>query len=158
MKKRTKIVALLLVVAMAMLALVSCGGGNVADSGNAVVVIENEEGKYTVYEVDLSSLDSHDEGALSLLKHLSAKEENPLSFSATWGAYGAYITAIGGIAENTSEGKYVSVYTSNEADFDTTAWVKSLEYDGKTFKTSGVGVSQMNIEDGTAVLFRLEGY
>ena len=158
MKNKIRIIGMLLVLCMVVLLLISCGGTNVEKSGKATVVIESAEGEYTTYAVDLSKLKSYDEGVLSLLKYLNSIEENPLSFSASWGSYGAYLTSVGGISEDANNGKYIYIYTTNGEDFDTSVWVKSLEYDTRLFKSSGVGASQMNIKDGTVILFRLEGF
>ncbi len=158
MKKITKILAVSAVISILMLLLSACGGGNVAKSGMATVVIDNGDGTFLTYEVNLSELSEHNEGAFSLLKHLGSLEENPLTFSMVWGGYGAYLTAIGNISENSSRYEYIYVYTSNSADFDTSEYVKELKYEGQTLKSSGLGVSTMNIEDGTVVLFRLEGF
>lgn len=158
MKKIAKLFALSIAICILVLTLAACGGGNVAKSGTATVVIDNGDGTFLTYEVNLSELDEYSEGAFSLLKHLGSIEENPLTFSMVWGGYGAYLTAIGSISENSVTYEYIYVYTSNSKDFDTSEYAKELDYEGQTLKSSGVGVSSMNIEDGTVVLFRLEGF
>ena len=161
--KTTKILAILLTVAAIFCCLTSCGG-NVAASGTAYVVIENGAGAaepYTVYEVDLACVENKTEGALALLEYIASLEGSDLYYSASWGGgYGAYVNSIGSLYPVGAE--FVAIYTSNEADFATPdaymPVVKTVEYDGATLTAAGFGVSQMNIEDGTVVLFRLESY
>ena len=165
MKKTSlgKILAFIAVVAMLIACLVSCGG-NVAGSGTALVVIENAAGAdtpYTVYEVELARVENKNEGALSLLEYIASVEGSTLYYSASWGGgYGAYVNSIGTLSPVGTE--FIAVYTSNEADFAVPdaymPTVKTVEYDGATLTYSGVGISQMNIKDGTVVLFRLESY
>lgn len=161
MKRNLKLTALLLSLVLALLALASCSAGNVAKSGTATVVIENA-GSYEAYEVDLSNLEKHDEGALTLLEYLAVQEDSKLYYSATWGGgYGAYLNSIGSLSPDPSS-EYISVYTTTEKDFavpnDYMSTVKNVEYGGKVLTYSGVGISQMTIENGTVVLFRVEGF
>ena len=159
----TRILALIVTVVSIVLCLVSCGG-NVAGSGTAYVVIENGEGAsepYTVYEVNLSKVENKNEGAQALLEYLASLEDSTLYYSASWGGgYGAYVNSIGALYPVGAQ--FIAVYTSNEADFATPdaymPVVKTVDYNGKTLTYSGVGISQMNIKDGTVVLFRLESY
>lgn len=157
MKNKIRISAILLIISIIALALTSCGE-NVAYFGNATVVIENKSGEYQVFDIDLSKLDSRDEGVISLLEYLCADEENNFSFSASWGAYGAYLTAVGDISEDKMNGKYIYVYTSFGDNYDTSVWVRTVSYGDIVLKTSGVGVSKMTVKDGTIILFRIEGF
>ena len=143
--------------------LVSCGG-NVSESGTACVVIENATGSaepYTVYEVELSKVQNKNEGALALLEYIASIEGSTLYYSASWGGgYGAYVNSIGSLSPSPTE--FIAVYTSNEADFATPdaymPVVSTVDYNGMTLTYSGYGISQMNIKDGTVVLFRLESW
>lgn len=165
MKKTNTIKTLAFIVAVAsvLLCLVSCGG-NVAANGTAYVVIENGAGAhepYTVYEVDLTKVENKNEGALALLEYIASLEDSTLYYSASWGGgYGAYVNSIGTLYPVGAQ--FIAVYTSNEADFATPdaymPVVKTVEYDGMTLTYSGFGISQMRINDGCVVLFRLESY
>ena len=163
MNKAKKILALLLAFVMVTLMLASCGAsGNVAESGTATIVIENGENDYTEYEVDLSKLEKRDEGALSLLEYIASLENSTLYFNATWGGgYGAYLTQIGNISPNPAN-QYIAIYTSEEKDFAVPSeWsptVATVPYKTMTLTFSGVGISSMNIKDGTVILFRVEGF
>lgn len=152
-------VALALVLA---LALTACTGGDVGLEGTATLVIEGRDGAYTTYEVDLSKLERHDEGAISLLEYVASLEGSTLYYNVQWGGgYGAYVTSIGSLSPDPSC-EYISLYTSESADFavptEYMPTVSTVEYSGKTLTYAGVGLSSMHINDGTVILFRVEGF
>jgi len=152
-------VALALVLA---LALTACASGNVVNEGTATLVIEGRDGTYTAYDVDLSKLEKRDEGAISLLEYLASLEGSTLYYNVQWGGgYGAYITSIGSLSPDPSC-EYISLYTSESADFavptEYMPTVSTVEYSGKTLTYAGVGLSSMHINDGTVILFRVEGF
>ena len=162
MKKISKILAILLVLVTVIMSFASCMGGDVSQTGTAKIVIENAEGDYTVYDVDLSKLEKHDEGALSLLEYIASQEGSTLYYNVQWGGgYGAYVTSIGSISPNPAN-QYVALYTSEEADFavptDYAPTVATVSYGDLTLTYSGVGLSSMHINDGTIILFRLESF
>ena len=163
MKKRIfKLPLILVVIAMATLTLMSCGGGNVADKGIAKIVVENGENDYTVYEVDLSKLEERGEGAISLLEYVASQKDSTLYYNVQWGGgYGAYITAIGSLNPDPAS-EYISVYTSEEKDFavptDYAPTVSTVAYGEMTLTYSGVGLSSMSVKDGTVILFRVESF
>ncbi len=157
MKKTTKILTLLLILAMAALCLISCNT-TVDDVGTVTVVIEKRDGAYEAYELSLAELENKSEGAFGLLEALAEREDSHLDYDVTEGAYGKYINSIGSLVPNGASGEYIGIYTSLEKDFDVSEWVKTLEYNGRTLKTSGVGVSELSLEDGVTVLFRIEKY
>ena len=68
--------------------------------------------------------------------------------------YGAYVSEIGSIKEDSTEKKYVIVYTSVASDSYEGA--PTTEYDGTTLYQAGLGLSGMKVEAGTIILFRLE--
>ena len=162
MKKISKILAILLVLVTVTVSLVSCMGGDVSKTGTAKIVVENGENDYTVYEVDLSKLEKHDEGAISLLEDIASQEGSTLYYNVQWGGgYGAYITSIGSLSPN-PQNQYVAIYTSEESDFavptDYAPTVATAKYGDMTLTYSGVGLSSMHINDGTVILFRLESF
>ena len=162
MKKTSKILAVLLVIVTIIASFASCTGGDVSQTGTAKIVIENAEGDYTVYDVDLSKLEKRDEGALSLLEYIASQEGSTLYYNVQWGGgYGAYITSIGTLSPNPAS-QYVAIYTSSEADFavpnEYMPTVATVKYGDLTLTYSGVGLSSMHINDGTIILFRLESF
>lgn len=161
MKNNTKFLSLLIVAVMLCLSLVSCSGGNVASSGTATLLVDKGDGDYTVYTVELSELEKHDEGALTLLEYLSTQKGTDLYYGTqAGGGYGAYITNINSLnPDPTSE--YIAVYTSEPSDFSVSSdgmEMPSVMYNETELKYSGVGISSMNIKDGTVVMFRLESF
>ena len=162
MKKTNRIISLLARVLMLALSFTACVSGGIAKSGTATLVVEGADGAYSTYDVDLSKLEKRDEGAISLLEYIASLEGSTLYYNVQWGGgYGAYITSIGSITPDPSC-EYISIYTTEAADFavatDYMPEVPTVEYDGKTLTYSGVGLSTMTVNDGTVILFRLEGF
>jgi hypothetical protein len=161
MKRTNRLIALTLLIALFALIFTSCDTGNVAERGTATVVIEERDGSFTTYGVDLSLIENRSEGALSLLEYLASIEGSTLYYNAQWGGgYGAFLTSIGSLTPEGNE--FVSVYTSEECDFATpTEWapvVPSVVFEGKTIYSSGLGISSMTVKDGTVILFRIDTY
>ena len=150
-----RLIAILVLVMLLLSSLCSCKllSPHVSDEGDVTVVVENEDGSRDVFEVDLENVENKSEGAKGILEHLNQQKDR-LYLEIVDGAYGAYITAIGNIKENPSQGTYVVVYTSVLADSYEGA--PTHEYNGTTVYQSGVGLSGMSIESGTVILFRAE--
>lgn len=144
MKRILKVMSLLALVAVLAMALVACGGGGDSEGECKVVIASSPE---TVYTVDLSELEIT-EGVYSVLKYL--KENEGLEFSATESAAtGAYLNTVEGIELQSSQ--YIWVWTSVEADFDTSGFVSDVEYGGVTLKSSANGISSMSVPDGAII-------
>lgn len=144
--KTMKKLGLLLIVAAMLLALISCGKQDVA--GSATVVVGE-----TVYTVSLDEIEVT-EGLFSLLEYL--KQTQGLTYDATDSTYGKYIHSIGDLQPQGQQ--YISLYTSVESDFDTSAYCQKTECQGKQVATSGVGASSMKVEDGAVFLLTLASY
>ena len=149
-----KILALILVL-ITLLSFAACGTTEVAEEGGVKVVVENRDGTYEVYEVLLEEVTDKSEGAYSIIKHLSEREEKPVA-DIVESTYGAYVNAVGSLTPVGNE--YVAIYTSVEKDFSTYDTESEVKYDGKTLKVAGVGLSSMSVEKGTIILFRIETY
>ena len=140
-----------------LLSLVACGG-TLAEQGDVSVVIENRDGTYTVYKAYLEDVENKGEGVYGVIQYLMERENNPLTADIASSTYGAYVNAIGSLTPDVTKNEYVCLYTSLERDFDTSDYVKELEYEGITLKTSGVGLTSMSAEKGTVILCRIESY
>ena len=152
-----KTIALSLILALLICSLASCSlFGSVAEAGDVTVVIETEDGKYEVYKTYLEDVENKSEGVVGVLEHLKSREDNPLPLDMADSTYGKYIYGIGSREEDLSAKKYVMVYTSLEKDFGTWDGVGTLEYEGVSLKSAGVGISSMSVEAGIIILFRLE--
>ena len=150
---KIRITALLLALVTAALLLTSCGliFGDVADSGNFTVLVENTDGSYEVYKTDLDRLENKSEGAKGVVEHLNTGDDR-LYLEMVDGGYGAYLSSIGNIREG--DGYYVIVYTSVASDSYEGA--PTVVYEGVTLYQAGVGLSGMTVEAGGVILFRLE--
>ena len=153
MKKR--LLSILLLTAICILSLSGCGFlfGEVAEEGDVSVVVEEADGSFSKFEVYLESVENKSEGAKGILEHLDGRNDR-LYVEMTDGGYGAYVTAIGNLREDSSRGLYVIVYTSVKADSYEGA--PTIEYDGVALYQAGLGLSGMTVEAGTVILFRLE--
>ncbi len=151
---KTRMISAVLAAVACIFTLCSCEYifGSVADEGAVTVVIENADGSFAVYEAELKDVENKSEGAKGILEQLC--KTDGLQLEITESTYGAYVCAVGSIKESVSEGLYVIVYTSVEAD--SYAGAPTLDYNGTVMYQSGVGLSTMNVEAGTTVLFRLE--
>ena len=61
----------------------------------------------------------------------------------------AYITEIGDFKEG--NGEYVYFFTSVEKDYDVSEYAQAVNYKGQTLTSSGVGVSQMSVEEDAVI-------
>lgn len=153
---KTKILASILLLAVVLSSLISCDllWGDVAETGDVTVVVEQADGSYDVYYAFLEDVENKNEGAKGIVEHMNTRKENTLALTMVNSTYGAYVSAIGGIAENGAEAMYVIVYTSVATDSYEGA--PTLVYNGTTMYQAGVGLSGMSVEEGTIILFRLE--
>ena len=152
---KNRIISIVLLAAVCLLSLCCCDYifGDVADDGKVTVVVEESDGGFSKFTADLAFVEKKYEGAAGVLDYLSGRADR-LYVETNDGGYGAYVTAIGSIRENKSEGMYVIVYTSVKAD--SYAGAPTVDYEGITMYQSGVGLSSMTVEAGTVILFRLE--
>ena len=151
-----RILALVLTVVVALMTLTSCEyifGGGVEDSGEVTVVVENSDGSFDRFKVSLEDVENKNDGAKGIMEHLSGRSDR-LYVDMVEGSYGAYVTAVGSIKENSLTGIYVVVYTS--VKFDSYEGSPTVEYEGTTLYQSGVGLSSMTVSAGTVILFRAE--
>ena len=144
--KNARLLALAVAIAIALLSLSACGGTQNDTEGTIRLVIFDESA--VEYTIDLSELGEGD-GLIPALDYLA--ENKGVSYTATDGGFGAYLTALGSLKESAAEGKYLYVYTSVESDFDVSAYAMTVEYDGLTLTSSGVGISEMSLTDGAVI-------
>jgi hypothetical protein len=154
---KRKIITLTLTLALLLCTLCSCFG-LVAERGDVTVVIANRDGTYTEYKAYLEDIENKSEGAVGVIEHLASREKNPLTVDMANSTYGKYVNAIGSLTPDTASGEFISIYTSVESDFGTFLGVKEIEYGGKLLKSSGVGLTDMNVPEGAIILFCIEVY
>lgn len=145
--KVSRILALLLILAITVLTLASCMGG-VDDEGECTVVLAYGDA-ITKYSVDLSQV-TGDDGLLAVLKALN-RDGMPLTVSSD-----GMLDVVGILEPDSAAREYIRIYTSVEMDFDTSAWFAETEYDGIRLGTAGVGASDMSVIDGALFYLAIE--
>ncbi len=140
-KTMIRLMATLLAI-LALFAFVGCDKTQNVNGSCTVVVGEEPE---KVYEVSLDDV-TVENGLMSVLEYL--KEKKGLSYTSNDTGYGAYLTSVGALQEDSSASTYIFIYTSVEADFDVSAMATTKDYKGTTLTSAGVGASSMTIEDG----------
>lgn len=96
----------------------------------------------TAYTVELDKVEIT-EGVMSVLAYLKTTEG--LDYASDDTGYGAFLTKVGALEQ--ADGKYIYLYTSVEKDIDVSQYATTVEFEGKTLTSAGVGASEMTIED-----------
>ncbi len=139
-RKLYKITAILLLAVM-MLSLFACE--NESDSsGKMTLVLAGDS--LTTYEVDLGEIEIK-KGLVSVFEYL--KREKGLEYEIS----GTYLNKVGELENDGAAGKYIYIYTSVTSDMDVSQYAMTVEYEGKTLTSSGVGANEMRIEDGCVI-------
>lgn len=138
--KLKRISALAMAICLMLCALTSCLGG--IGGGKATVVVAGEN---TVeYTVKLDKVEG-DKGLISVLDYLKEKE------NLDYGMTGTMLDYVGDVKNDYEKGEYVYIYTSVEKDKDVSQYATTVEYDGKTLTSAGVGALDMTVEDGAVI-------
>ena len=146
-----KLLALLLALIMS-LSLAACqmpesdGKGDTADAGKMTLVLAGDE--TVVHEVDLDELDVTN-GLVSILDYL--KTQGKLDYKIT----GGYLDKVGELENNAQTGEYIYIYTSVAEDADVSQYATTVEYEGQTLTSSGVGAADMHIEADAVIYIGL---
>ena len=149
-----KLLALLLVV-MTVFAFAACSQNEVVAEGTVTIVEYVADGDDIEYVVDLAKV----ENATSLFDVLTyLKNEKSLTFEYSGEGESTFCTAFGSLSQDTANGIYLYLYTSVESDFDVSGFEKTMTYKNQTLTSSGVGVTQMKLEDGAVYYIGLIVY
>ena len=143
MKKLFKVLLAICIVISLSLSLVACYTVGV---GEITIVIGDSE--KTEYTVRLDKFEQR-EGLMSALEYL--EKRGVLEYTAKSGPYGSFLTEAGELKENSSEGRDIGIWTSVESDFDVSVYATTVEHNGVTLTSSGVGASQMTLTDGAVI-------
>ena len=152
------LVAVVLIFAVCTCA-VACTGTVDSEGVAHLVLVNGDECKQ--FDVELSELEGAS-GAIALLDYLKSMEK--IDYLAQEGAYGAYLgevkTADGALVlkNDALAGKYISIYTSVAEDMDVSEYKSTVEYEGVTLTSSGVGISTMSVKDGSYIYITLISY
>lgn len=99
-----------------------------------------------VYTVELDKL-GENKNLMAVLDYLKTNEG--LDYASDDSGYGAFLTKVGALEQAGSS--YIYLYTSVEKDMDVSQYAVTVEFDGKTLTSSGVGATEMTIEDGCII-------
>lgn len=153
MKRLTKIFLALFMLSVLLGTLCACGAGDSDGAGTVSVVLGTDP--ETVYTVPLDRV-TGTEGLMSVLEYL--KEAENLTYTAEDSGYGAYLTAVGDLAQDSAAGKYIMLYTSVAEDADVSQYATTVTYDGRTLTSSGVGASSMHMRAGEVIYIACQAF
>ena len=142
-----RLLAATLAFTTALISLVSCNNGGDTAGSVKIVICDTEA---VEYEVNLADIGEGD-GIIPVLEYL--KTNKNVNYTSQDSGYGAYLTELGALKEDALAGKFLYVYTSVEADFDVSQYAVTVEYNGQTLTSSGVGLSAMTVKDGAVIYF-----
>lgn len=145
-KNFTRLLTLLLAFVMLFVGLTACG--KVDPNGYATLVVATSPDVYEEFSVPLSKVNGEN-GAFGLLDYL--KEEGKLEYEAEDGSFGKYLTRVGDVTNDAAAGKYIYIWTSVESDFDVSEYKSTIEHNGKSLTSAGVGISAMSVPDGAVI-------
>jgi hypothetical protein len=155
MKKTTKLLSLLLCLILA-ISLMACGTDNSEDdtpkSPDASVTLvfeDSSDGIPNAYEVTLSNL-SEGDGIIPLLRYVC--EKNGLDFNMR---EDGVIEKIAHLENDYVNNSYIYIFTSVDTDKDVSAYRSTVTYNGVTLTSSGVGATDMHLEDGAIIYIGL---
>lgn len=154
MKSFSKVAVIVCLALALVLCTVACQP-DMPSKGEVTIVVAPIEGEATEYKVDLSDIDEGG-GVVAILDYLQANEG--LDYTSEDSGYGAYLTKVGDLQQNYATGEYIYIYTSVAKDFDVSEYASTVEYQGKTLTSSGVGVSSMSVEDGAIIYITIIKY
>lgn len=166
MKKRITSLALALLIICSVFSLAACSDNQGTDSttapaaDNITTTVNNTTTQATVetmtlvigtetpvtYSVDLGKVEITD-GLMSVLEYLKTTEN--LEYTSDDTGYGAFLTKVGALEQK--DNSYIYLYTSVEKDMDVSQYATSVDFEGKTLTSSGVGASEMTVEDGCII-------
>ena len=116
------------------------------------VIIKNGDNDYTSVTVTLGQKGVEAETAEQVLAYL--KEVGAIVLEWHDDAFGKYIDKLGKI-QPASQSQWVKIFTSNSAQFDTSAWAQTYTVDGVTLTTAIVGVTELSVAPGVIIYFEL---
>lgn len=157
-KKRILAVMLTLVLVLSLVfAMAACTKENPApapSAGTFKVVLMPKEGDAQEYTVDIALLEGQLNGEAAIMQLVGNH-----GVQVTWvdSTYGKYFSAIGCV-QPTESNEYVRLFTSVEKDKGVDAYATTIEYDGVSLTSSGVGISLMTVEKDCIILIKVDKY
>ena len=125
-----------------------------AQEGTFKVVLMPKEGEAQVYTIDIALLEGQLNGEAAIMQLAG---NHGVSVSWEESSYGKYLNFIGCV-QPTEANEYVRLFTSVEKDKGVDAYATTIEYEGASLTSSGVGISQMSVEENCIILIRVDSY
>lgn len=140
--KTCKVFALILIACIA-LCFVSCNTEQETEGEIVVVVAGGNTQEYTVSldEIEVSG------GVVAVLDHLES------AYKLDYAMEGTMLSKVGELENDAASGEWIYIYTSVATDADVSQYATTVEYKGQTLTSSGVGVTDLHIEDGAVIYF-----
>lgn len=150
------LIVLLLVLCLSLVAGCDADVGNDTTTGDTVIstatLVLDDGTEQVQYTVDLSLLS--DSYVITMLDYLVDNSDLHLVY--TNDSWGAYITEVGTLVAGS--GTCVSLYTSIDSQWDTSAYAETLTVLDTTVVSSGYGASSMTLCDGCIIYINLGSY
>ncbi|MBO5714414.1 MAG: hypothetical protein J6R83_03205 [Clostridia bacterium] len=100
----------------------------------------NKEAENVVFTVDAEKYTITETMTLNDYMNL-LEDDGELSFTTSSGAYGMFITSVNGVKNGIGGNPCWMVYTDDPDFSDTSDWGTEVEIDGKTYKSTTLGIS-----------------
>ena len=117
------------------------------DSAGTLTVVIATGDNPVEFNVDIADVEGEN-GLFSVLEYLRENKKITFKYSGTGSS--AYLTEINDFVSGT-DNKWIYIYTNVKKDFDVSEYKTEIEYKGQKLTSSGVGVSQMTIEEGALI-------
>lgn len=157
-KKRILAVMLTLVLVLSLVfAIAACTDDTktpAAQEGTFKVVLVPKTGEAQEYTIDVALLEGQLNGEAAIMQLVG---NHGVSVSWEESSYGKYLNAIGCV-QPTGTNEYVRLFTSVEKDKGVDAYATTIEYEGVSLTSSGVGITQMTVEKDCIILIRVDTY
>ena len=104
------------------------------------------------YKVPLDKINVT-EGLISVLSYL--EEIDALDYE--YGESGM-LESVGELENSLERGEWIFIYTDVAEDIDVSEYAQTIEYEGRTLTSAGVGASELKIKDGATYYIGLIVY
>lgn len=153
MKTKKKVLAFVIAVALALFALVSCGEGAStpprSEGDTFTLVVAGEV--ITEYKIGLDKIVGSN-GLISVLDYL--EDIDAIDYEIN----GTMLEKVGELENDATAGKWIYVYTTVEKDIDVSQYAQTVEYNGVSINSVGVGAGELTIEKDAIIYVGLIVY
>ena len=153
MKTKKKILAFVLLCAIALFSFVSCNkGGSIppAMEGDTITVVVAGE-VIVEYTVPLNKITGNN-GLVSVLDYLEGISAIDYEID------GTMLSKVGELENDAAEGEWIYVYTTVTDDIDVSQYAMTVEYKGVSITSAGVGAQELSLEKDAIIYIGLIVY